>query len=130
MIGVVGFTAARVVERAGVSIGSLSQYFPNKAAILFRLRSDEWRENVGRFEAIPGDAAQPPLARLRQWLRHFLYSECAEATLRAALQQFAPTYRDAAEARATRAAVPATLHAFLAKRCRRPMTRPAHWPAS
>ena len=38
------FTTARVAEKAGVSIGSLYQYFHNQAAILFRLQSDEWRQ--------------------------------------------------------------------------------------
>src|SRR5690348_16317608 len=38
------FTTARVAEKAGVSVGSLYQYFPNKASILFRLQSDEWQQ--------------------------------------------------------------------------------------
>jgi AcrR family transcriptional regulator len=40
------FTTARVAEKAGVSVGSLYQYFPNKASILFRLQTEEWRSTT------------------------------------------------------------------------------------
>lgn len=91
------FTAARVAEKAGVSVGSLYQYFPNKAAILFRLQSDEWRQTTAQWAEILGDATRSPPERLRILVHAFVRSECAEAALRMALDDAAPLYRDAPE---------------------------------
>jgi AcrR family transcriptional regulator len=92
------FTTARVAERAGVSIGSLYQYFPNKAAILFQLQSDEWRQTTKMLQNLLEDARTPPLGRLRALVHSFIRSECEEAEMRVALDEAAPLYRDAPEA--------------------------------
>jgi AcrR family transcriptional regulator len=97
------FTTARVAEKAGVSVGSLYQYFPNKAAILFRLQSDEWRQTTELLRAILEDIHRPPLERLRALVHAFIRSECDEAGMRVALNDAAPLYRDAPEAREARA---------------------------
>jgi AcrR family transcriptional regulator len=91
------FTAARVAETAGISVGSLYQYFPNKEAILFRLQSEEWRQTMGQLEGILGDAGVDPPDRLRAAVRVFFLSECDEAAFRSALEDAAPLYREAPE---------------------------------
>src|ERR1700742_4520900 len=58
------FTTVRVAEEAGVSIGSLYQYFPSKEALLFRLQTDEWHDTWGVLDEILGDTRLAPLDRL------------------------------------------------------------------
>ncbi|MER8975159.1 MULTISPECIES: TetR family transcriptional regulator [unclassified Mesorhizobium] len=107
------FTTARVAEKAGVSVGSLYQYFPNKAAILFRLQSDEWRQTTDLLRDILEDIRKPPLERLRALVHAFLRSECEEAAVRVALDDAAPLYRDAPEAQTARASGDRTIQLFM-----------------
>lgn len=97
------FTTARVAEKAGVSVGAVYQYFPHKAAILFRLQSDEWRSNAETLSTVLEDTRLPPATRLRKLVHVFIRSECSEAKVRVPLNDAAPFYRDAPEARATSA---------------------------
>jgi AcrR family transcriptional regulator len=92
------FTMARVAEKAGVSVGSLYQYFPNKESILFQLQREEWLATTTLLEKILAPSGTPPLTRLRQAIRAFFQSECDEAELRVALEDAAPLYRAAPEA--------------------------------
>jgi AcrR family transcriptional regulator len=101
--GAARFTTARVADKEGVSVGSIYQYFPNKAAILFRLQSDEWRQTTDLLRSILEDVARPPLERLRALVHAFVRSECEEAQMRTALSDAAPLYRDAPEATEARA---------------------------
>lgn len=117
------FTTARVAERAGISVGSLYQYFPNKESILFRLQADEWRQTGALLQDILADRRLPPAERLRTLVRTFFRSECEEAALRLALGDAAPLYRDAPESREHRKAGVRQVLAFMREAL--PRTRPA-----
>lgn len=107
------FTMARVAERAGVSVGSLYQYFPNKASVLFRLQHDEWRQTHDMLCAILQDTQKTPPERLRTAVHAFIRSECDEAPMRTALDDAAPLYRDAPEAQDVKAEGNRAFSAFM-----------------
>lgn len=111
--GVQRFTTARVAEKAGVSVGSVYQYFPNKAAILFRLQSDEWQQTTHLLCRILEDVQTPPFERLRNLVHAFIRSECEEAAMRVALNDAAPLYRDAPEAQDAKASGQRAIQVFM-----------------
>jgi AcrR family transcriptional regulator len=111
--GARGFTTVRVAEEAGVSVGSLYQYFSSKEALLFRLQADEWRDTGELLASILEDEALPPLDRLRHAMLVFFRSEREEAELRVALDDAGALFRDAPEARAQQAVGRRRLRQFL-----------------
>jgi AcrR family transcriptional regulator len=113
--GAAGFTTIRVAERAGVSVGSLYQYFPNKESILFRLQQDEWRATGRLLDGVLTDPKRGAAERLRVALRAFFRSEYEEAPLRRALGEAAPLYGDTPEAHEQRARGMPRLRALIAE---------------
>jgi hypothetical protein len=56
---------------------------------------------------------RPPLERLRTLVQAFIRSECEEAAMRVALNDAAPLYRDAPEAREAKASGDQTVRVFM-----------------
>ncbi len=77
--GPLGFTTTKVADEAGVSVGSLYQYFPNKHAIVVALHDDDVRAGLDRVTAILDDTRWSPRRKLVELTRWFFASEAEEA---------------------------------------------------
>src|SRR6266511_1778164 len=97
------FNTIRVAKEAGVSVGSLYQYFPNKEALLFRLQLDEWEATMQLLSRLLSERERTPAERLRRTVVEFFRTEAEEADLRRALDDASALYRGSPEARAHQA---------------------------
>lgn len=61
------FTTNHVAEKAGISIGSLYQYFPNKETILAELLRRDWQRLTARLAETAHETSDPQ-ARLQAWI--------------------------------------------------------------
>jgi len=69
--GARAFTTNRVAEKAGVSIGSLYQYFPNKESILVAV-AEQAENEIRSSEVLQRDAARDQESPLRLGIRDYI----------------------------------------------------------
>jgi AcrR family transcriptional regulator len=85
--GALRFTTPRVAAVAGISVGSLYQYFPNKQALIFALHSRAVDRAWSEVQSILGDPALRPRQQLRAVAEMFFVAESEDvADMGAALQ--------------------------------------------
>ena len=76
--GPLGFTTTRVADAAGISVGSLYQYFPNKHALVMALHAADVREGWEHIQAILGQEAWSPRHKLDELVLWFFSTEAEE----------------------------------------------------
>ncbi len=111
--GPAGFNTNRVAERAGISVGSLYQYYPNKVALLFRLHELETHDTKAAISTLLGDETKAPRERVFAAVRAFFETEAAEAPLRQALGLARVYFRDSPESAAVERQVIERVRRFL-----------------
>lgn len=79
-------TTTRVAERAGVSVGTLYQYYPNKQSLLFAVLEHHLNAVAERVEAACARACHKPLAEMiRETVEAFVDAKMERAEISVAL---------------------------------------------
>jgi len=83
-------TTTRVADRAGVSVGTLYQYFPNKQALLFSVFEEHLEKVSARVEATCLHAHRKPLAEMiQQMVEAFVDAKMERSDVSVALYRVA-----------------------------------------
>ncbi len=91
--GYAGTSTNRIAEVAGVSIGSLYEYFPNKDAILASLRQRQHDRMHGTMSAALADGLELPLgAAVRKTIEAMVEAHSVDPALQAALMWQVPDH--------------------------------------
>lgn len=84
-------TTTRVAERAGVAVGTLYQYFPNKQSLLFAVLKGHLKVVSDRVEAACERAKHEPLSEMiRQMVEAYVGVKMERSDISVALYQIAP----------------------------------------
>ena len=79
-------TTTRVAERAGVSVGTLYQYYPNKQSLLFAVLEHHMNNIAARVEAACNGACHKPLAEMiKEMVEAFVDAKMERADISVAL---------------------------------------------
>jgi len=84
-------TTTRVADRAGVSVGTLYQYFPNKQSLLFAVLEDHLEKVTKVVEDACEHARHKPLSdMIKEVVETFVNAKIARADISVALYRIAP----------------------------------------
>lgn len=112
--GALRFTTPRVAEAAGISVGSLYQYFPNKQALLYAIHAQLVEQGWAETCAILDHPRWAARNKLRRIARLFFLAESEDvARMGVALQEAEIYFEDQPEVAAFEAEVLARFRAFL-----------------
>jgi AcrR family transcriptional regulator len=84
--GIERLTTTRIAERAGVSVGTLYQYYPNKQSLLFAVLEHHLNNVMEKVEAACEGARHKPLAEMiRDMVEAFVDAKMERADISVAL---------------------------------------------